>query len=77
MFGILLEKCTLDETSQLLRFFLDSNGVKQGGSLSPMLFNVHMDKISIKLNQSGIGGGIVGHLIIYSYYCYVEIENCL
>ena len=36
-------------------FFLVSNGVKQGGILSPMLFNVHMDQLSIELNRSGIG----------------------
>ena len=33
-----------------------SNGVKQGGILSPMLFNVYMDQLSIRLNRSGIGG---------------------
>ena len=34
-----------------------SNGVKQGGILSPMLFKVYMDQLSIRLNRSGIGGG--------------------
>ena len=43
--------------------FLVSNGVKQGGILSLVLFNVYMDQISIKLNRSGIGGDIGGHLI--------------
>ena len=32
-----------------------SNGVKQGGILFPMLFNVYMDQLSIRLNRSGIG----------------------
>ena len=32
-----------------------SNGLKQGGILSPMLFNVYMDPLSIQLNRSGIG----------------------
>ena len=40
-----------------------SNAVKQGGILSPMLFNVYMDQLSIRLNRSGIGGDIGGHLI--------------
>ena len=36
--------------------FLVINGVKQGGILSSMLVNVYMEYLSIKLNQSGIGG---------------------
>ena len=51
-------KCNSDIT-------LPTTGVKQGGILSPMLFNVYMDGLSIKLNQSGIGGVIGGHSIIY------------
>ena len=35
--------------------FRVSNGVKQGGILSPMLFNICVDELSVKLNQSGIG----------------------
>ena len=36
--------------------FLVSNGVKQGGIISPILFNVYMDQLSEKLNASNIGG---------------------
>ena len=51
-----------------------SNGVKQGGILSPMLFNVYMDQLSIRLNRSGIGGNIGGHLI--NHLCYAD-DLCL
>ena len=54
--------------------FLVSNGVKQGGILSPMLFNVYMDQLSIKLNRSDIGGNIGGHLI--NHVCYAD-DLCL
>ena len=36
--------------------FTVANGVKQGGVISPILFNIYMDKLSIALNSSGIGG---------------------
>ena len=51
-----------------------SNGAKQDGILSPMLFNVYMDQLSIRLNRSGIGGNIGGHLI--SHLCYAD-DLCL
>ena len=35
--------------------FSVSNGVKQGGILSPILFNVYMDDLSVSLNSSNIG----------------------
>ena len=35
--------------------FTVANGVKQGGIISPILFNVYMDDLSIALNSSGIG----------------------
>ena len=54
--------------------FLVTNDVKQGGILSPMLFNVYMDDLSIKLNRSGIGGVIGGHLI--NHLCYAD-DLCL
>ena len=54
--------------------FRVSNDVKQGGSLSPMLFNVYMDELSVKLNQSGICGDIGGHFI--NHICYVD-DLCL
>ena len=59
--------------------FLVTNGVKQGGTLSPMLFNVYMVNLSIKLNQSGIGEDIGGHLIIHLFYaddlCLIRLSS--
>ena len=55
-------------------YFLFSNSVKQGGILSPMLFNVYMDQLSINLNRSGIGSNIDGHLI--NHLCYAD-DLCL
>ena len=36
--------------------------IKQGGILSPMLFNVYIDQLSIRFSRSGIGGDIGSHL---------------
>ena len=47
-----------------------SNCVKQGGILSPMLFNIYSNELSVKLNQLGIGGDNGGHFI--NYLCYVD-----
>ena len=42
--------------------FLVSNGFKQGGIISPILFNIYKDDLSMHLNSSGIGGGGGGYL---------------
>ena len=36
-------------------FFTITNGVRQGGILSPKLFSVYMDDLSKMLNDSGMG----------------------
>ena len=35
-----------------------TNGVKEGGIISPVLFNVYLNDLSISLSNSGIGGHI-------------------
>ena len=47
-----------------------TNGVKQGGIISPVLFNVYMDDLSTSLNNSGIGGHIGEKTI--NYLCYAD-----
>ena len=49
-------------------------GVKQGGIISPMLFYLYMDDLSLTLNCSGIGGHIGTTLI--NHLCYVD-DQCL
>ena len=36
--------------------FQVTNGVRQGGVLSPLLFDVYVNELSVLLNKSGIGG---------------------
>ena len=48
--------------------FCVSNGVKQGGIISPILFNVYMDDLSCELNRSNIGGRIGGEIVNHLSY---------
>ena len=45
-----------------------TNGVRQGGVLSPLLFNVYVDELSDCLNKSGIGGSMNGTIINHMLY---------
>ena len=48
-------------------FFSVGNGAKQGGKLSPLLFNIYMDNLSVQRHKQPIGCSIgttvVNHLI--------------
>ena len=48
--------------------FCVSNGVKQGGIIFPVLFNVYMDDFSCALNRSNIGGRIGGEIVNHLSY---------
>ena len=50
-------------------FFTSTNGVKQGGILSPLFFNVYMDNLSAQLNSRHIGcstGDVVVNHMLYA-----------
>ena len=48
--------------------FRVSNSVKQGGIMSPVLFNVYMNDLSCALNRSNIGGRIGGEIVNHLSY---------
>jgi hypothetical protein len=50
--------------------FKASNGVRQGGVLSPYLFNVYVDGLSNNLNSSGIG--CIVNDIFYNHFMYAD-----
>ena len=54
--------------------FCVTNGVKQGGYISPMPFNLYMDDLSLKLTCSGIGG--YKEIFFINHLCYAN-ELCL
>ena len=53
-----------------------TNGVKQGGNISPVLFNVYMDDFSNSLNSNGIGGHIDEKAINHLYYADDIMFDC-
>ena len=47
-----------------------SNGIRQGGILSPYLFNVYMDGLSDRLNKSKVGCTI--NNVVFSHRMHVD-----
>ena len=54
--------------STLSEFFTVTNGVRQGGILSPMLFNVYMDDLSYLLMNSHCGCNLNGVSLNHLFY---------
>ena len=50
--------------------FATSNGVKQGGVLSPLLFNVYLDELILLLREQGVGCHMNGMLV--GAFCYAD-----
>ena len=59
--------------------FQVTNGVRQGGVLSPLLFDVYVNELSELLNKSGIGGNLGGTIIYHMLYaddiCIVSLSS--
>ena len=59
--------------------FLTSNGVKQGGILSPILFNGYTDHMGVRVNASNnlrnISGKLITHLCYAAYICLISLHS--
>ena len=76
--GIHTRRCVLMGHSISPDFFV-GNGVKQGGIIYPILFNIYMDDLSMHLNSSVIGGylgtAFIRHLCYADDLCLISLSS--
>ena len=58
----------LTEMCRWSSFFTVSNGVRQGGILSPFLFTLYIDELSYQLNNSNLGCHINNVCVNHLFY---------
>ena len=65
--------------STLSSKFQVTNGVRQGGVLSPLLLNVYVNELSELLNISGnrgnMGGTLINHMLYADDICIVSLSS--
>ena len=52
-----------------------TNGVRQGGILSPQHFNIYIDGLSDILNKSSIGGKRINYMLYADDLCIVSLSS--
>jgi len=56
--------------------FTVSNGVRQGGVLSPYLFAVYLDELSVQLGSARVGCTVVNNLMFADDICVFNPMGC-
>ena len=73
------QKMNTREGNSISPDFFVSNSVNQGGIISPILFNIYMDDLSMHLNSSGIGGylrtAFINHLCYADDLCLISLSS--
>ena len=62
------QECTVRWGRETSKPFKVSNGVRQGGILSPLLFNLYVDGLSRKLTKVNVGCKLNGHTMNHLLY---------